>query len=83
MYKPAVITALKSKAHLVRQVASELGFLYDEGSVTGRDDLVRFSFKQMDDDASRKLAAVMPTEVYAYSAIVGGGPPPGVQKNAP
>jgi len=30
VYKPAVITALKSKAHLVRQLASELGMASED-----------------------------------------------------
>jgi hypothetical protein len=78
-YVPTIITGFRERAHLVRQQApSDLGFLYDESPVVGRDDLIRFSFKQMDDDATTKLAVVIPSEVYANNAIVGGGPPPGV-----
>jgi hypothetical protein len=44
VYKQAVITALKSKAHLVGQVASELGILYDEAPVSGRNALMKFPF---------------------------------------
>jgi hypothetical protein len=61
--EPAIIDALEPKAHFVRQVASELGFLYDEGPVAGKEGLVRFSLRQMDVPAIVRLVAAMPREV--------------------
>jgi hypothetical protein len=49
--RPAVITAFKSKAHLIRQVALEQGLSFDETPV-GEGDVIRFSFKPMDDATS-------------------------------
>jgi hypothetical protein len=80
--RPAGIVALKSKAHLVRQVAVEQGISYDETPVPGEDDVIRFSFQPMDDDATRKLAFAIPREAYARRAIIGAGPPPGIIKKS-
>jgi hypothetical protein len=81
--RPAVITALKSKAHLIRQVALEQGISFDETPVTGEDDVIRFSFKPMDDATSHKLVMAIPRDAFARRAVIGGGPPPGVFKKAP
>jgi hypothetical protein len=80
--RPAGIVALKSKAHLVRQVALEQGVSYDETPVPGEDNAVRFSFQPMDDATSRKLIMAMPREAFARHAIIGGGPPPGIIKDS-
>jgi hypothetical protein len=40
-HKPAVMRVLKSKANVVRQIASEQGTSYDETSVSGEDDVIR------------------------------------------
>lgn len=77
---PAGIVAPKSKAHLVRQVASEQGISYEEMPVPDRDDLIRFSFAPMDDATTRKLVFAIPREAYAYRAVFDDGPPPGLQK---
>ena len=69
---PAVITALLSKAHLVRETALQLGIPYKESPVAGRDDLVKFSFGPLDEATTRKLVALVPREAYAYRAIIGG-----------
>jgi hypothetical protein len=74
--RPAGIVALKSKAHLVRQVASENGVSYEETTVPGEDDVIRFSFEPMDDTTTRKLVFAIPREAYARSAIFGGRAPP-------
>lgn len=72
--RPAGIVAPKSKAHLVRQVASERGISYEEMPFEGRDDLIRFSFEPLDDAATRKLAFAIPREAYAYRAVFDVGP---------
>jgi hypothetical protein len=78
--RAAGIVALKSKAHLVRQVAFEQGISYDETPVPGEDNVIRFSFEPMDDATTRKLVFAIPREAYARRAIFGDGPPPGVLK---
>jgi hypothetical protein len=67
--RPAGIVAHKSKAHLVRQVASVRGISYTEAPVPGDDSLVRFAFQPMDDANSRKLVFSIPREAYAYRAV--------------
>jgi hypothetical protein len=69
---PVVITAHLSKAHVVRQVATELGLSYNEAPVEGREDLVKFFFGPMDEAATRNLATRVPREAYAYNATIGG-----------
>jgi len=77
--RPAIIRALRSKAHLVRQVAAAHGVLYDE--TPEGDDVIRFSFKDVDDETSKSLALAMPAEIFARRAIIGGDDPsPGVLK---
>ena len=78
MQRPAIIRAVKSKADLVRQVAKAQGVLYDE--TPEGDDIIVFSFKDVDDEASGKLALAMPREVFARRAVIGGDAPPGVLK---
>jgi hypothetical protein len=78
--RPAGIVALKSKAHLVRQVALEQALSYEEIPVAEEDDVIRFSFEPMDDATTRKLVFAIPREAFARRAIIGGGPPPGVDK---
>jgi hypothetical protein len=78
--RPAGIVALKSKAHLVRQVASVQGVSYAEAPVPGEDNVIRFAFQPMDDATIRKLVMAIPREAFARRAIIGGGPPPGVIK---
>jgi len=80
--RPAGIVALKSKAHLVRQVALEQGLSYDETPVPGEHNVIRFSFQPMDDATSRKLVSAIPREAFARRAIIGGGPPAGFIKNS-
>jgi hypothetical protein len=70
--RPAGIVALRSKAHLVRQVALELGISYDEAPVPGEDNVIRFSFEPIDDATTRKLAFAIPREAYARSATFVG-----------
>jgi hypothetical protein len=79
-HRPAGIVALKSKAHLVRQVALEHGISYDENPVPGEDNVIRFTFEPMEDATTRKLVFSIPREAYARRAIFGDGPPPGVLK---
>jgi hypothetical protein len=78
--RPAGIVALKSKAHLVRQVALEQGVSFDETPVPEEDNVIRFSFQPMDDTTSRKLVMALPREVFARRATIDGGPPPGIIK---
>ena len=80
--RPAGIVALKSKAHLVRQVALEQGVSFDETPVPGENNVIRFSFQPMDDTTSRKLVMAIPREAFARRAIIGGGPPPGIIKKS-
>lgn len=68
-----VITALRSKAHIVREVAARHGFLYEEASVPGHDDLIRFRIKDMDDAKAQTLVKVMPLEVFAFRGVMTGG----------
>jgi hypothetical protein len=77
-HRPAIIRAVKSKADLVRQVARAQGVSYDE--TPEGDDIIVFSFKDVDDEASGKLALAMPREVFARRAVIGGDAPPGVLK---
>jgi hypothetical protein len=77
---PAVIVAPKSKAHLIRQVASEQGMPYEELPVPENDDLKRFSFAPMDVAATRKLVIAIPREAYAYRAVFDDRPPPAFRK---
>lgn len=70
---PVVITAIKSKAHVVRQIASKYSYLYEERPVIGRDDLTKFCFKPLDEAATKNLVTEIPLDVFAYQAIVGDG----------
>lgn len=81
--RPAGIVALKTKAHLVRQVAVEQAVSFDETPVVGEDHLIRFTFEPMDDATTRKLVFAIPREAVARRALIGGGPPPGVVKEPP
>ena len=72
----------KDKAGVVRQIAAQEGFSYKEKAVPGRDDLMRFVFDEMDDADTQRLVAAIPRDVYAYRAVIGGGPPPGVLKKS-
>jgi len=67
---PTVVTALKGKALIVRQIALDLRFPYVEEEVPDQDDLVRFIFDLSDADQQRFLAA-LPVEVFAYRAVIG------------
>jgi len=67
---PVVITALKSKAHLVRQVAFEQSLPYEEALVPGQGDLIRFSFWSLDEGEAIMLAEAIPNEVYAYRGMM-------------
>jgi hypothetical protein len=78
--RPAVITAVSSKAHLVRQVAAELGLIYEELSVPGRDGLTKFTFSEIDDETTRKLVTSIPRDAYAYRAELGTAPATGSGK---
>ena len=69
---PTVITAFKSKADLVRQVAAELGVTYEEEEVPEREDLVKFRFKDKDDAMTYKLVMAIPREAYAKRMLLGG-----------
>ena len=69
--QPTIIHALEPKAHIVRQVALELGVLYEEAPAFEREGVIRFSFNQMDESAIRRLVAAMPIEIYASRAMVG------------
>ena len=75
---PAVIAAFKSKAQWVRQAALELGLTFEETSVSGQDDVVKFRFGELDSATTRKLIAAVPRDAYAYRAEIGSGsePPP-------
>ena len=70
--RPAVITALLSKAHLVREAALQLGISYSETPVVGHEDQVKFRFDPIDEATTRELLALVPREAYAYRAIIGG-----------
>lgn len=82
-YKPVNIVAFKSKAHLVRQVAAEHGIEYDEAPVLGEEDVIRFSFKKLDDSAGCKIVLTMPLEVFAPRAVIFADPPRGNPKKTP
>ncbi|MEO6281543.1 hypothetical protein [Roseateles sp.] len=69
---PFSITALKSKAQVVRQVACEQGLAFDEEAVAGEDDALRFNFAPVDDVTSRKFLSSIPRGVYYFRAIVVG-----------
>jgi hypothetical protein len=81
-YVPAIITAFREKAHLVRQVAADQGVQYDQTPVPGKDQIA-FSFKKLDRAGRDKLVTAMPKEVFAKRAIIGGSPPPGIYKKIP
>lgn len=68
---PVVITVFKMKADLVRQVASKYNYLYEEKPVLGSEDLIKFFFKPLDEANTNILAAALPSEVFAYKAVVG------------
>jgi hypothetical protein len=69
---PVVITAFKSKAQLLRQLAAELKLQIEETEITGKDDLVRFSFGELDDATTQKLVHAVPRDVYAYRGTITG-----------
>lgn len=64
---PVVITALKSKAHLVREAALRLDITFTESPVPEQEGLLRFHFDSLDEATTARLATVLPTDVYAYS----------------
>lgn len=66
---PAVITVTSANAPLVRQVAADQRLTYEEAPVTGEDDLVRFRFGLLDDEATYRLASAIPREVLAFRAV--------------
>jgi hypothetical protein len=70
---PAIVTALKSKAAIVRNVAAELNFTYVEKELLEECDVVKFIF-ELDEADQRKLLAALPIEVFAYRAVIGGTP---------
>jgi hypothetical protein len=74
-YKRTIIRAFSSKAHLVRQVATEQGVSYEETPIPGEEDVVRFVFKTKDDAATDKLVTALPREVFVRRADIGGIPP--------
>jgi len=78
-HRPAIIRAVKLKADLVRQVARLHGVSFDE--TPEGDDIIVFSFKDVDDAASGKLALAMPREVFARRAVIRGDAPSGDLKN--
>jgi hypothetical protein len=80
--RPAGIVALKSKAHLVRHTALDQAVPYEEMPVAGEDHVIT-SFEPMDDATTRKLIFAIPREAFARRAILGGSPPPGVDKETP
>jgi hypothetical protein len=66
---PAVVTVLRLKAHLVRQVALEQQLTYEEAPVPDEEDLVRFFFGSLDEKATRRLALAIPRQAYAFQGI--------------
>ncbi|KQW45301.1 MULTISPECIES: hypothetical protein [unclassified Roseateles] len=80
---PALITALRTNADLVRQVAVKHGLSYQEEAVLESADLVTFNFGPLDDATTRKLIFDIPREAYYYKAVIGSGrPSPQEQDNA-
>jgi hypothetical protein len=69
--RPAVMTALRSKADLVRQIAAAYGLSYDEAPVPNRDDLITFFFKHMNDAATHELETAVANEVCGYRLVRG------------
>jgi hypothetical protein len=66
------ITAFKSKAHLVREAAVQLGISFAEEEVPGQNDVVRFVFPPLDSAMTYRLASAVPLEAYAKRAFIGG-----------
>ncbi|RYY02160.1 MAG: hypothetical protein EOO53_14085 [Gammaproteobacteria bacterium] len=69
--RPVVITAFKIRADLIRQVASEYNYAYEETAVTGSEDLIKFFFNQLDDVNTNILVAAIPLDIFAYKAVIG------------
>jgi c-di-GMP-binding flagellar brake protein YcgR len=69
--KDASIVAHKEKAPELRTLASQLSLKFSELDVPGNDKVIRFTFKISDEDLTRLLQMV-PRDVFAYHAIVGG-----------
>ncbi|NKF24107.1 hypothetical protein [Solimonas marina] len=68
--RPVVITALKSKAHVLRRVASEHNLSYEERSVPGENDLVKFFFEELDAEKTKAFVFDVPREVYAFRGVM-------------
>ena len=72
---PAGMTALKTHAHLVREVAMKHKLSWSEEAVPESEDLVRFSFGRLDDAMTRGLFFDIPREAYYFKAVFVEGPP--------
>jgi hypothetical protein len=66
---PVAITALIAKAHFVREAASKNNLTYEEESVEGHSDVVRFLFKPLDTESTRKLLTDVPRDAFAFQAV--------------
>ena len=66
----AVITAHKSKAHLVREAVAGLGFAFQESPVPSEEDVVKFHFGELSDDDTMKLLNAVPREAYYFNGII-------------
>jgi hypothetical protein len=67
--QPVVITAVSSKAHLLRQVAADLNLPYEEASSPDQGEITRFVFSPLNEEQTRWLVDRVPREVYAYKAV--------------
>jgi hypothetical protein len=74
---PASILVLKERGDVVRKACTALRMPFDESVVDGRDDALRFSFRNADGTAVRRLLRLIPSDVLAYRAIGGGTPSTG------
>ena len=72
MMHPAIITAERAKADLVRKAAAQLGFAFQESSPASEPDLVKFHFGLLSDEDTMRLVNAVPREAYYFKAILGG-----------
>ena len=70
MGTPSIITALKDKAQIVRDIAWDMNLAFTENAVEDRPELVRFVFGQ-DFSELQKFLLALPVEVFAYRGVIG------------
>lgn len=66
-----MITAHTSKAHLVREAATNLGLAFEEvAPIPGEEELVRFYFGELNDGDTMRLVNAVPPEAYNFKAVL-------------